>query len=126
MLMMSQNSSHGRPRRRRLPQRNGATPFLAGPVAAKYPVHMWACTYKFTGGREGETLQSRQKVEVNTGKRGKSTRDKEKAGYHDGFNQRVQDHENRQGPPMNGPYRAGAWRLVGFCATLHSLVSFSL
>ena len=35
--MHRKNSSHGGPRRRRLPHRNLPTPFLARPAAAKYP-----------------------------------------------------------------------------------------
>ena len=104
---MSQKSSNGGRRRRRLPQKNVETPFLAGPVAAKYPVHMYAGAYKFAGGLEGETLQSRQVVEVSTGKRGKSTRNKEKVGHQDGFNNREQNHQRHVGPPMNDRYREG-------------------
>ena len=77
------NSTNGGPRRRGLSQRNFLTPFLAGPVAAKYPVRVCPHTYKFTGGCKGKTLQIRQDVQLSTGKRSKNIRDKEKAGNRD-------------------------------------------
>ena len=122
---MNQNSSNGGQRRRRPPQRNVAIPFLAGPVAAKYPVRMCAAHISlFTGGREGETLQSRQEAEVSTGK---STRDKEKVGHHNGYNQRTQADGSHRGPrkPTKHRYRAGARRLVCFCVTLGPFTRFS-
>ena len=85
------NSSHAGPRRRRLSQRNFPTPFLAGPVAAKYPV----CVHVRMSTSSNVKCESKeQEVEVTRASKGKSpeeahTGDEEKVGHRDGFNQGV-------------------------------------